>query len=184
MAFQQNGYVIAPHLTYDEWRSYALTNGVNVDFAYGNQCWDICALLWYQYGLRLQTGNGYAYGCWTLRRNQNAVGPFKLITNKKDIKRGDVLVFNKFGQYYTGHIGFADENYRGNTIRLLGQNQGQGTGSGKASIVKNWSLTHFLGAFRNTKWTSSPTPPSPTPSTEKKKDGFPWAVFTRKIRNR
>lgn len=192
MASQQNGYAIVPHVSYNEWRSYALTHGVNVDYSagggYGNQCWDICALLWYQYGYRLQTGNGYAYGCWTMRRNQNAVGPFKLIYNKSDIRRGDVLVFNKYGSYYTGHIGFADENYHGNTIKLLGQNQGQGTGYGKASIVKDWSLTHFLGAFRNSKWSSSPTPPPPTPTPPAPVsdfgNGFPWPIYTNKIRNR
>lgn len=192
MAQQQNGYTTVPHSTYDQYRSYALSHGVNVDYSasggYGNQCWDICALLWFQYGLRLQTGNGYAYGCWTLMRNQNAKPPFTLVTRKEDIKRGDVLVFNKYGSFYTGHIGFADENYHGNTIRLLGQNQGQGSSWGTPSNVKNWSLKYFLGGFRNTKWSSTPpTPPPPTPPTpgpsSNFKQGFPWFIYNKKFKN-
>ena len=189
MAGQQNGYRIVPHGSYDDFRSYALSNGVNVDYSWGNQCWDICALLWYQYGFRLQTGNGYAYGCWTVRRYQNAVGPFTLVTRKEDIRRGDVLVFNKYGSYYTGHIGFADENYHGNNINLLGQNQGQGTGYGKASIVKKWRLTYFLGGFRNNKWSSTPPgptppPPGPTPGPSSiSKQGFPWFIYNKKFKN-
>lgn len=188
MASQLNGYAIVPHGSYNEFRSYALSHGVNVDRAWGNQCWDICALLWYQYGKRLQTGNGYAYGCWTLRRNQNAVGPFKLIYNKSDIRRGDILVFNHHGSYTAGHICFADENYHGNSyINVLGQNQGQGSGSGKASNIKRWSFTYFLGAFRNSDWSSSPTPPTPpppgpqpgpSPTSEFKR--FPWYLYNNK----
>ena len=187
MATQVNGYVIVPHNSYDEFRSYALTHAVNVDYRYGNQCYDICALLWYQYGLSLQTGNGYVYGCWTIMRNTNARSPFIAITDKNQIKKGDVLVFNHYGSYYTGHIGFADEDYHGNNrIRLLGQNQGQGSGTGQASNVKDWSLTYFLGAFRNTRWDSTPPPtPTPTPSgSTEDRDKFPWAIFTNKISKR
>lgn len=189
MASQLNGYAIVPHSTYNEYRAYCLSHGVNCDRLYGNQCVDTPKLLWWQYGKSLQTGNGYAYGIWTLRRNKNAVGPFKLIYNKSDVKRGDIVVFNHHGSYTAGHIGFADENYKGGrTIRLLGQNQGQGTGSGKASNVINHSMTYFLGAFRNTKWSSSPTPPppgpqpgpqpGPSPTSEFKR--FPWYLYNNK----
>lgn len=181
MAFQQNGYAIIPQaITYDEWRGYLLTTGVNVDFAFGNQCYDSCALLWYQYGLRLQTGNGYAYGCWTLMRDRNARPPFIQITRKEDIKRGDVLVFNHHGSFYTGHICFADEDYNGPYINCLGQNQGQGTGYGTPSNIVRMSLNNFLGAFRNTKWEHSPEP-TPTPTRSKK---FPWVLYANKLRHR
>lgn len=183
MAIQQNGYAFVPHLTYDEFRSYALTHGVNVDFAWGNQCWDICALLWYQYGLRLQTGNGYAWGCWTLMRYQNARSPFILITNKYEIKRGDVVVFDKNASYYSGHIAFADQDYSGGSrISCLGQNQGQGTGYGTPSNIKSLNANEILGAFRNTNWiVTPPTPPTPTPSRSGK---FPWVLYARKLRQK
>ena len=180
MAQQQNGYTIVPHATYDEFRQYALTHGVNVDFSWGNQCYDICALLWYQYGLRLQTGNGYAYGCWTLMRNQNAVLPFIQVADLNKVKRGDVVVFNHAGSFVTGHIAFADEDYNGSgRLRCLGQNQGQGSSSGTPSNVVNLYTNTFLGAFRNTSWNNvPPTPPTPTI----KRENFPWVLYSRKLR--
>lgn len=188
MAFQQNGYTFIPEVvTYDQWRNYALTHGVNVDWAYhggyGNQCWDICALLWYQYGLRLETGNGYAYGCWTLMRNVNARGPFVQVVGKENIKRGDCIVFDRHGSWYTGHIGFADEDYNGsNIIKCLGQNQGQGTSYGTPSNVTSQSLTWFLGGFRNTNW--KPAPPEPTigGATTPDDKRFPWVLYANKLR--
>lgn len=178
---QQNGYAFVPHLTYDEWRSYALTHGVNVDWSFGNQCWDIFALLWYQYGLRLETGNGYAYGCWTLRRNQNARGPFKMINSIHEVKRGDCVVFNRAGSFYTGHITFADEDYNGSgRLRCLGQNQGQGISSGTPSNVVSMGVANFLGAFRNTNWRQIPPPTPPS----KTKSNFPWVLYSKKLRQK
>lgn len=185
MAFQQNGYALVPQVvTYNEWRSYCLTHGVNVDFAWGNQCWDVCALLWFQYGLRLQTGpQGAAKECWTISRDANARPPFIQIPNLNDVKRGDVLVFNGSGSYWTGHIGFADEDYNGSgRITVLGQNQGQGTGYGTPSIVVSMGVANFLGAFRNTNWQTGPEPEPPTPTVVKKE--FPWVLYARKFRNR
>lgn len=188
MAMQQNGYAFVPHLTYDEWRTYALTHGVNVDWSWGNQCWDICALLWYQYGLRLITkpGGGVAYECWTVSRDVNARPPFIQINNIQDIKRGDCIVFNKNGSYYTGHIGFADEDYNpnhfnrygANVISTLGQNQGQGTASGTPSNIAELGVANILGAFRNTNWQSSP--PEPTPF--RRSGNFPWVLYSKKLR--
>lgn len=185
MAFQQNGYALVPQaVSYNEWRQYCLTTGINVDFSYGNQCWDSCALLWYQYGLRLQTGNGYAYGCWTIMRDENARPPFIMITDINDVKRGDVIVFNHAGSFYTGHIAFADEDYNGSgRINCLGQNQGQGISPGTPSIIASMGVENFLGAFRNTNWESAPgpTPPTPTGGTTTKR--FPWVLYARRFRN-
>lgn len=180
MAQQQNGYAIVPHDTYNNYRSYLLTHGVDVDFSWGNMCWDACALLWYQYGLRLQTGNRYAYGCWTIMGDVNAIPPFIPIFDKRNIKRGDCVVFNRFGSVYTGHIGFADEDYHGDKIMILGQNQGDGIAWGTPSIITEWSDTHILGAFRNTNW-DNVTPPVPAPVTDFKKK-YPWYLHARKFR--
>ena len=194
MAEQVNGYrkLLAPQYdTYDHWRDYALNHGINVDFSYGNQCWDSCALLWYQYGLQLQTGNGQAYGCWTLRRNQNAVFPFEKVgsdsqaamARKTLIKRGDCVVFAPSGLNYTGHIAFADEDYNGpDSLNCLGQNQGQGYGWGKASNIKAMNLRNFLGAFRNHNWATSE--PTPVVKRTVKDDRFPFVLYARKFRQK
>lgn len=149
--------------SYDQFRAQVLGNGFDIDGAYGNQCWDGCALLWQQIGRTLQTGNGCAYGCWTLKRDANAGSNFELIANKANVKRGDVVVFQG-GQY--GHIGFADENYLGGTyIKLLGQNQGGPNGNFN---VINMSMAGFIGAFRFKGWVASPSNPQPVPTTPQK----------------
>lgn len=189
MAGQLNGYAIVPNGSYDQFRAYCLSTGVNVDFAYGNQCMDTPMLLYYQYGLRLRAGPyGYAYETFTNYRGANSTPPFTSYTGANNIRRGDILVFRAYGSFYTGHIAFADEDYHGGgTIRIMGQNQGQGIGWGASSNVINYNLGLFLGGFRNTRWSSSPTPPptpTPTPTGEDEAKNFPWAVFTRKIRKR
>ena len=172
---QYNGYVQVPHNSYAAWRTATLGNGYNVDYAYGNQCWDFAALLYFQYGLRLITrpqGNGTAAMCWTVSRAANSVPPFISIADATQIKRGDIIVWNENQYSSTGHIAFADEDYNGtNNISCLGQNQGQGT-SGPANIA-TLTLDNFLGFFRNTNWTSPD--PEPEPETENKRK-FPWAI--------
>lgn len=170
---QFNGYVKVAHATYQDFRDATLGNGYNVDKAYANQCWDFCALLWWQYGLTLRTGpKGWASECWTYSRALNAVFPFTQVTKVSDIKRGDCVVFKGTSNYPTGHIAFADEDYKEGMTRMnfLGQNQGQG--SLKPSNIANISLANFIGAFRNSNWVKAP---EPTPENDKKHK-FPWAV--------
>lgn len=192
MAEQVNGFrkLMTPQYdTYDHWRAYCLSHGINVDFLFGNQCVDPPKLLWYQYGLSLDTGNGYAYGIWTLRRNQNARVPFSKVgsdnqsamVRKTLIKRGDCVVFAPSGLNYTGHIAFADEDYNGtDRLKCLGQNQGQGSGTGKPSNIATMNLKVFLGGFRNQNWIV----PEPTPVIKAKRieSKFPWAIYARKFR--
>lgn len=172
---QYNGYVPVVHNSYSAWRAATLGNGYNVDFSFGNQCWDYCALLYWQYGLTLITkpGGGVAADCWNYSRNANSRTPFISITGKENIKRGDIIVWNKSSSSSTGHIGFADEDYRGNEIYVLSQ---MPTKYGIGGTVHRdlWGLNTFLGVFRNTLWTESPEPPTPSSSSTKKH--FPWPV--------
>lgn len=170
---QYNGYVNVPHDSYDEWRDATLGNGYNVDNAFGDQCWDYCALLYWQYGLTLVTVNGTAAGCWYLAKSVNSQPPFEAVNGKSEIKRGDIIVFGANPISSAGHICFADEDYHGNYINCLGQNQ-RGNGSGYPVTLDTLSLNYFAGIFRNTNWTGTPIPP--TPSGSQKKHKFPWAV--------
>ena len=195
MAQQVTGRVIlspSQYDTYDHWRSYALSHGIDFDGWYGNQCWDLPALLWWQYGMYLVTqpqGNGHAYQCWTVSRYTNGRPPFTSIDGVSNIKRGDCLVFNRSSFSSDGHICFADADYSGRywdatnrcwRLNCLGQNQGQGTAHGTPSNVVGINLANFLGIFRNTNW--SVTPPPTPPSDEDKKDNFPWTLYARKLR--
>lgn len=155
-------YAGAPHgvnlySSFEAWiTAYPVGTAVNVDGAYGAQCWDYAAAFWYgQVNRLLQTGpNHSARECWTVNRTTNAGSEFDLITDKTKIKAGDWIVFGG-GNY--GHIGMAAEDYKGiNSIHLYGQNQGgQPMPQGGASInITVMSLENFLGAFRYKRWHS------------------------------
>lgn len=171
---QYYGYVYVPHNSYDEWRNATLNNGYDVDYSWGNQCWDYVALLYHQYNLILVTkaGGGSAKDCWLVSRAVNSTPPFESITGKENIKRGDVLVFDGTPSNTAGHISIADEDYNGTDyIRVTQQ-----VGDHPTWPVKEASnyLGEFLGIFRNTNWTDTP---EPTPEIKRsKKDKFPWAV--------
>ena len=196
MATQVNGYVTLPfnqYDTYNHWRNYCLTHGINVDYLAGNQCWDSCALLWRQYNLTLVTrpqGNGVAYMCWTISKNINARIPFIAIEGVENIKRGDCLVFNKSGWSSSGHICFADADYKERVydrgawrLPCLGQNQGQGIGNGTPSNIVNQNLSTFLGIFRNTNWVGeSPEPTPPSPSLVYNNGKYNFVLFNRRKR--
>lgn len=185
---QYNRYVIVPHLNYNQWRANTLGNGYNVDYyaggGFGNQCWDYCSLLWYQYGLSLVTkaGGGTAYDCWRYSRYANARYPFTSLTGVQNIRRGDVII-TKSPRSSTGHICFADEDYRtsGDRSRLwcIGQNQ---RGSSALPVTRDEiSIAYFVGLFRNMEWGGSSPEPPPTPTPEPSKtvyndNKYPWML--------
>ena len=181
---QYNRYVQVPHGSYNQWRAATLGNGYNVDYyasgGWGNQCWDYCALCYWQYGLTLITkaGGGTAYDCWAVSRWANTKPPFISMTGVQNIKRGDIII-TKSPRSRTGHICFADEDYNG-TLRLncLGQNQ-RGNGSGYPVTVDNLGIGNFLGIFRNTNW-DGVVPPEPETSYNKNRYNF--VLFNRRKR--
>jgi hypothetical protein len=66
-----------------------------------------------------------------------------------------------------GHIGFADEDYKGDIILCFGQNQGGTSGKlpGAEFRVKSYAVKNVVGAFRYKAWQKgyvAPTEPKPT----------------------
>lgn len=183
---QYDGHVSVPYSTYDIFRNYVNGNGFNWDGEYGDQCWDGVQLLYGQVGQILYTGiNNRASECWTntTSRALNGSGEFYIVNGKENIKKGDVIVFdrNTDWTHSAGHIGFADEDYNGtNYINLLSQNYRNASATyGSPFSIDNVSLTPFLGIFRFTPW-QQPVPPTPT----EEKKGFPWVLYARKLRSR
>lgn len=164
---QFSGWTKVNVSSYDAFRNAVLGNGYDVDGAYGCQCYDGAAVqLFSATGRKLSTGGtGAARGCWEVAsaRNYNAGSEYELIWDKTQIKRGDMIVWSMNSKW--GHIGFADQDYNGNYLKTLGQNQ-QGDGSGYPFTIANISLNTFLGAFRYKNWKAvGPTPtPKPTPA--------------------
>ena len=161
-------YIYAPTGTATEFKNYTIGKCWNTDGYYGSQCWDLGDLFWQNYaGRNLNTcGTGAAKGTWNCR-SKNAGKEFDLITDPKQLRLGDWVVFNN-GTW--GHIGMAMGNYNNGYIALLGQNQGGSAcaGGGSSANIINISLGSFAGAFRPktyVKPTPAPEPtPTPTPS--------------------
>ena len=123
------------------------------------QCWDYADYFWVnQVGRMLvtKTGGGSVRDCWNVSRKVNAGKEFDLITNKKDLKVGDWVVFNGGTD---GHIGIVKSITKaGVTVMLQGENQG----STKVTVISR-SLSDFLGAFRYKEWHK--TAPKPAKKT-------------------
>lgn len=140
--------------TYQEWLNrYPVNSRVNVDNQYDCQCWDYAAAFWRaQVNRNLLTGNGYAWGCWALEKDNNAGKDFDLIYNWKDIKPGDWAVWGKVG---TGHIAMALSCplTSTGTATFRDQNGPQGMKVGDNVWGPTWSDGNvFLGAFRYKNW--------------------------------
>lgn len=184
------GYTTIGHATYIEWRTNTLGHEYDVDGAYGCQCWDYVAELWYNVGfpqgypITQSGGDGQAWMVWTYSRDinkqYNGTTYFDLIYNLSDVQVGDVVVLNGTTSNPAGHIAFADENYDGSGyLWCIGQNQG-GTpipGGGTAVTRNRLGMGDFLGAFRYRGWHTTP----PTPTSDEHR--FPWVLYARKFRN-
>ena len=72
-------YFSVPIDSYDSFRNATFGKGYDIDGSWGYQCWDGAALFWQQLGMWLATGDGYARGCWNLKREANAGDKFQLI---------------------------------------------------------------------------------------------------------
>ena len=174
---QYNGGVSIPHTTWEAFRNATMGNGYDYDGYYGNQCWDYCQELYYQYGMFLHLGpNGYAYEAWTVAKWQNLGTQFMAVSNLSEVKRGDMLVWSAAFAQPTGHISFADEDYDGSGyIWSVGQNQESPSATVGHPVTRNrfHIAPYFLGAFRNKDWWVPPTPPTPTDWSKRK---FPWPI--------
>lgn len=181
------GYSNIAHSTYDEWKNNTIGRAFDLDGYYGAQCWDYASLFWRNVGFPSGyplTGNGYAYGCWTLKKVENCLYNnniyFTPVTDKTAIRKGDIIVMDATVSNPAGHITFADEDYNGsNSIYCVGQNQG-GTpiSAGGTPVTRNLlGLGDFLGAFRYVGWNIPPTPTN----TQRR---FPWFIYYNRFRKR
>lgn len=184
-------YVTLDITSYDEFRGAVLNNGYDVvDGTSGCLSLDLANEFWFNAGFPegypYTAGTNNPYEVWTYAtQNKSYQGTeyFELITNKAEIKRGDIIVCNTFVRPPFGQIGFADEDYNGSDlIAILSQdNGGQPAPSGGSLVnVANFSLEDFLGAFRFKAWHIVPPPPVPS---RKLRSRLPLILLTRKQQN-
>lgn len=177
-------YINIPHDTYDNWKSNTVGNTylVNINKPF---CWNYITELWYNAGFPtgypLMTVSNFPAEIWIVYKDANAsyngTNYFSLIYTKEQIKKGDVIVISGTGNY--SDIAIANEDYNSNhpySINVIIQGyQGVNT----ASILTNFPLNYFVGAFRYNEWNT--TPPTPTPTSRKR---FPWVLYANKLRNK
>lgn len=171
--------------TYQEWLArYPIGSQIDVDCAYGCQCYDYASAFWRaQVNRNLLTGCpgdcpqdnpayycGQARGIWISEcaRATNAGSEFTLITDWKDLQPADWLIFGLYDNSYTGvgHVAMATakpENLSGSSsIAVLQQNgigdlnYGSPLNSGTL-YREGGAYGDFLGAFRynNQTWLDS-----------------------------
>ena len=160
------------------------TNGQTIG---AGECYDYINLIWTHLGSKYwtyppsdpsATTHGVKWGVLNadaLAANQ--ITGLTYITNKTQLKRGDIVVSTD-GTY--GHAGFINEDYHGSgNYDFYTQNYG-----GRQSVaLDTYTLDDFGGAFRYNAWNTPPTPPTPSYGGFKR-NKFNWPVFTRKINQR
>lgn len=121
---------------------------VDVDGAYGSQCFDLANLFWQNYAGRSISSCGTGAAKGTLNcADANAGEEFTMIYDANQLQPGDWVVFTN-GTW--GHIGMAMGTPNNGYITLLGTNQGGSAcgGGGSSANIINISLANFGGAFR------------------------------------
>ena len=136
--------------------TYPLGSAIDVDGAYGAQCWDYASAFWWgQVNRGFATGGDNARGTWTRAREVNAGTEFDLIASWAALQPGDWIVWGN-GQY--GHVAMAVGYPSGNTIRVWNQNGASGDAwptGGKVVALDTCYQAGFLGAFRYRPWHSN-----------------------------
>lgn len=136
---------------------------VDVDGAYGSQCFDLANLFWQNYAGRSISSCGTGAAKGTLNcADANAGDEFTMIYDANQLQPGDWVVFTN-GTW--GHIGMAMGYPNNGYITLLGTNQGGAScaGGGSTANVINISLAHFGGAFRPNAYIVPEPEPEPAP---------------------
>ena len=157
------------------------TNGQTIG---AGECFDYINLIWSHLGSRYYTyppsdpsatNHGVKWGVLnTDARNANIITGLIYISDKTQLKRGDIVVSTD-GTY--GHAGFINSDYVGE------QNYGFYTQNyaGRRSVaLDTYNLHDFGGAFRYTDWYT----PTPVTYTGIKRKPFNWVLYARKLRNK
>lgn len=174
---EYSGLVSVDISSYDAFKEATLGNGYDVDGVYGFQCVDMAKLLAGNAGRSapywLSLPDGYAYEGWTVDSNReyNRGDLFELITERKDVRKGDLVVLAGTTAFPSGHIAFADSDWYDGILYayLLGQNQvDPNYTTGHIVTLTNVGVSGFLGAFRF--W--------------QPKRRFPWFIYYKRLRQK
>lgn len=141
-------------LTMDQF--YKKYNGKAIDYdgAYGVQCVDGFRLLCMELGIPGKaTPNNWADGYWIYRNDLGYSKYFNYITDYKQLKNGDVVIWKqKSRSHPSSHI----------AIYYNGKEFGQNQGGNRAFCLKATDFSDICGALRPKVWASSSGSAAPT----------------------
>lgn len=162
-----------------------------IDSTYGQtigqgECWDYINLLWDYLGSVYytyppsdpsSTNHGVKWGWVNVEaRIANTIPHLTQVPNLANVKRGDIIVTSG-GEF--GHAGFANENYNGTGSLMV---YSQNFNNVRSVTLDSNNMSTFVGAWRYDGW--NVVPPIPIYRTKSTKKGFPWALYSRKLREK
>lgn len=156
------------------------TNGETIG---EGECWDYINLIWNHLGSKYYTyppsdptatNHGVKWGVLNAEAlSANQISGLTYITDKTQIKRGDIVVSTD-GTF--GHAGFINSDYSGeHNYGFYTQNY-----AGRRSVaLDTYDLHDFGGAFRYNAWQTTPI----LTSGAIPRKPFKWVLYARKLRN-
>lgn len=176
------GYIPIAHDTYENFKSATQGNIYYLDST-KPYCWNFITELWYNVGFPqgypLMSVSDYPAEIWIIYKEANAsyngTTYFDLVYTKEQIKKGDVIVVSGLNNY--SDIAIANEDYNSSHPYYISVLIAGYQGVTRVSVVNNFSIQYFLGAFRYVEWNSTPPTP-PTPSL--KRSHFNWVLFNKR----
>lgn len=133
--------------------AYPIDSYIDVDKAYGAQCYDYINAYWLGQVNRAIQSNNNATGIWDMR-TVNAGSEFSLVTSWANLRPGDFIVWS--GPSSAGHVAMATSYPNGNKIIVWGQNQiNPNYTTGHALSRMAADSAYFRGAFRYRGWSLS-----------------------------
>lgn len=122
---------------------------IDIDSAYGGQCWDLFAYYCQKMGTKIIncTKSGYVKDLW-LERNTNGILNDYDIVDVSNLQDGDWVIFRETKQTPFSHVAMFRKYNENGTITVLGQNQG----SNVVNQIELYYKSHMTyGAFRHKK---------------------------------
>lgn len=122
---------------------------IDIDRAYGGQCWDLFAYFCQKNGTKIIncTKSGYVKDLWLERKSNGILNDYDVV-DVNHLKDGDWVIFRETNQTPYSHVAMFRKYNENNTITVLGQNQG-------SSVINQIELYYksnmTYGAFRHKK---------------------------------
>lgn len=158
-------------ISFASWRQSVVGRHIDIDGAYGAQCWD----LWADYAIRVHDAefystftrmgvgadSGLASSLWLYFPARPGIDTqFTRLGPNTAIRAGDVVVWGRGGSFPDSHVAIATGNTASNSAEFITQNDGSAGAASGATRV-GWLTTNgMLGVLRPKKSPAPPVPPT------------------------